>query len=74
MTDDEQQDGQVSEVSGLTNAGQEAPGDSVAGAPDQESGRPDEGPTGPNAVTFGDDEHRDDGHRDKDKSDVETTG
>ena len=61
--------GQVSEVSGLKAPDQQAPGDSVAGAPDQESGRPDEGPTGPDAPTF--DPEQD---RYADKDDVETTG
>ena len=66
---DRPDEGQVSEVSGLTEPTQQAPGDSVAGAPDKESGRPDEGPTGPDAVTFADeDDHY------PDKGDVETIG
>lgn len=62
-------EGQVSEVSGLKAPEQEAPGDSVAGAPEGESGRADEGPTGPDAPTF---DHEQGRHRTKD--DVETTG
>lgn len=62
-------EGQVSEVSGMTEPEQQAPGDSVAGAPDGESGRADEGPTGPDATTFDDDQSR---HRGKDE--VDTTG
>ena len=84
MTDNDdaqgQDEGQVSEVSGLKadpddrsslNApGQEiSAGDSVAGQPDGESGRADEGPTGPNAPTFAEDQDRY-----PDKDDVETTG
>ncbi len=69
MTDDGQLGGQVSEVSGLSEPEQQAPGDAVAGAPDQESGRPDEGPTGPDAVT-----HASGGAHHPDKDDVETTG
>lgn len=48
----EQQDGQVSEVQGM-DAGEAdtpiQPDQSVAGAPDAESGEVDEGPQGPNA-------------------------
>ena len=80
MTDDKQDEGQVSEVSGLkadpddesalAKPGEAInPGDSVAGQPDGESGRTDEGPTGPDAVTFDpDDDHY------PDKDDRETTG
>ena len=76
MSDSEQQDeGQVSEVSGLKKEGElsEVPdvsdGDSVAGQPTRESGATDEGPQGPDAPTFSED--RDDY---SDKDDVETTG
>ena len=63
-------EGQVSEVAGFKAAGEEiSPGDSVAGAPEGESGKADEGPQGPNAVT---NETRQDHH--PDKGDVETTG
>ncbi len=77
---EQDQGGQVSEVSGLkADPDDESslerpgdpiePGDSVAGDPDGESGGPDEGPTGPDAPTFA--EHQD---RYPDKDDVETTG
>jgi hypothetical protein len=63
-------EGQVSEVASLKEPGEEiSPGDSVAGAPEGESGRADEGPTGPEAVT---NDARQDRHPGKD--DVETTG
>jgi hypothetical protein len=63
-------DGQVSEVASFKDPNEEiSPGDSVAGAPEQESGRADEGPTGPDAVTH---DRRQDRHPGKD--DVETTG
>jgi hypothetical protein len=63
-------DGQVSEVSGLDKADEAiSPADSVAGAEPGESGRADEGPTGPDAVTH---DERQGEHPDKD--DVETTG
>jgi hypothetical protein len=63
-------EGQVSEVASFKAAGEQiSPGDSVAGAPEGESGRADEGPTGPDAVT---NDPRQDRHRDQD--DVETTG
>ena len=62
--------GQVSEVASFKEPGEQiSPGDSVAGAPDGESGRADEGPTGPDAVT--NDERQD---RHPDQGDVETTG
>ncbi|MBA2954095.1 hypothetical protein GON03_07165 [Nocardioides sp. MAH-18] len=80
MADEKQDEGQVSEVSGLKadpddrsslNApGQQiSAGDSVAGQPEGESGKVDEGPTGPEAPTLAK-EH--DHYPDKD--DVETTG
>ena len=81
MAENEKQDeGQVSEVSGLkanpddrsslNDPGQQvSAGDSVAGQPDGESGRADEGPTGPDAPT---NSPRQDRHPDKD--DIETTG
>ncbi|WP_345523104.1 hypothetical protein [Nocardioides conyzicola] len=63
-------EGQVSEVASFKAPGEEiSPEDSVAGAPQGESGKADEGPTGPDAVT---NEKRQDRHPDKD--DVETTG
>ena len=76
MSDNEQHDeGQVSEVSGLKKEGElsEVPGvsdgDSVAGQPTEESGATDEGPQGPAAPTF--DERQDE---QPDTDDVETTG
>jgi hypothetical protein len=63
-------EGQVSEVASFKDPNEEiSPGDSVAGAPEQESGRADEGPTGPDAVTH---DPRQGRHPDQD--DVETTG
>lgn len=42
--------GQVSEIQSMDSAGEEISDDqAVAGQPDGESGRVDEGPTGPNA-------------------------
>jgi hypothetical protein len=62
--------GQVSEISSFDEPGEPiSPGDSVAGAPTGESGRADEGPTGPDAVTNA--SHQD---RYPDKDDAETTG
>ena len=62
--------GQVSEVASFKEPGEQiSPGDSVAGAPDGESGKADEGPTGPDAVT---NDERQDRHPAQD--DVETTG
>lgn len=62
--------GQVSEVAGFKEAGEAiSPGDSVAGGPEGESGRPDEGPAGPEAVTNDPEQDRHPG-----KGDVETTG
>ena len=49
----ETSEGQVSEVSGMDPADAEtpiSPGDATAGAPEGESGRPDSGPAGPNAI------------------------
>jgi len=46
--------GEVSEVASLDPAAADVPisdDQAVAGYPDSESGRPDEGPTGPNANT-----------------------
>jgi hypothetical protein len=66
-SDDE---GQVSEVASFKEPGEQiSPEDSVAGAPQGESGHADEGPTGPDAVT---NDERQDHHPDQD--DVETTG
>ncbi|WP_028644061.1 hypothetical protein [Nocardioides sp. URHA0020] len=63
-------EGQISEVASFKAPGEQiSPGDSVAGAPTGESGRADEGPTGPEAVTH---DERQDRHPDQD--DVETTG
>jgi hypothetical protein len=63
--DESTDEGQVSEVSGLADAGTPiSPGDSVAGQPDSESGSPDEGPTGPDAPTF---DERQDRYRRKDE-------
>lgn len=62
--------GQVSEVASFKEPGEEiSPEDSVAGAPAGESGRADEGPTGPDAVT---NEPTQDRH--PSKGDIETTG
>ncbi|MET0953808.1 MAG: hypothetical protein ABWX57_11000 [Aeromicrobium sp.] len=63
-------EGQVSEVASFRAPGEAiSPEDSVAGAPEGESGKADEGPTGPDAVT---NDERQDRHPDQD--DVETTG
>lgn len=70
MSDEKQDEGQVSEVSGMGGGGAAvSDGDSVAGQPTQESGPTDEGPQGPDAPTFDD---RQDEYPDSD--DVETTG
>ena len=46
----EAEGGQVSEIQSMDSAGEEISDDqAVAGQPDGESGRVDEGPTGPNA-------------------------
>ena len=68
MAENKQDEGQVSEVSAL-KGGAISDGDSVAGQPEGESGKVDEGPTGPDAVT---NDARQDRHPDQD--DVETTG
>jgi hypothetical protein len=69
-TDESDSEGQVSEVASFdASVEQISPGDSVAGAPEGESGRADEGPTGPDAVT---NEERQDQHPAQD--DVPTTG
>jgi len=50
---DEQSEGQVSEVGAMDPADADTPisdDQSVAGSPSDESGRPDEGPTGPNSA------------------------
>ena len=70
MSEKSQDEGQVSEVSGLGDpAEQVSDGDAVAGQPEEESGRADEGPAGPDAVTHAE---RQDRHPPQD--DVETTG
>ena len=66
----EQGRGQISEVSGLGEGGPISDGDAVAGQPEGESGRPDEGPAGPDAPS----DHRERKDRYPDKGDVETTG
>jgi hypothetical protein len=66
MAEKKHDEGQVSEVGGLGDPDQPvSDGDAVAGQPDAA----DEGPTGPDAVTFADDQDRHPG-----KGDVETTG
>lgn len=66
MAEKKQDEGQVSEVSGLRNPDEQvSDGDSVAGQSDQV----DEGPTGPDAVTFA--ERKDEY---PEKGDTETTG
>ncbi|MFC7494450.1 MULTISPECIES: hypothetical protein [unclassified Nocardioides] len=66
MADKKQDEGQVSEVSGLRDPGEPiSDGDAVAGQPDGA----DEGPTGPDAVTFAEKQRRHPG-----KGDPETTG
>jgi hypothetical protein len=65
------QDGQVSEVSGLRDPDEAiSDGDAVSGQPEAESGKVDDGPAGPDAVT------NEPGRQDRypDKDDVETTG
>jgi hypothetical protein len=67
MTDEKNQDeGQVSEVSGLKKEADVSDGDSVAGQSDSGA---DEGPTGPDAPTYAEKQDRY-----PDKGDVETTG
>lgn len=70
MTEKQQDEGQVSEVAGLGAGEPVSDGDAVAGQPTDESGKVDEGPTGPDAPT----DHRRDQDRYPDKDDVETTG
>jgi hypothetical protein len=68
--DNDSSGGQVSEVAALGDPDQPIdPSDSVAGQPEGESGKTDEGPTGPDAPTY---DERQDRHPPKD--DVETTG
>ncbi|QIK75807.1 hypothetical protein [Nocardioides piscis] len=58
----ESQQGEVSEVSGMDPADAEtpiSPGDATSGAPEGESGQPDSGPAGPNAIP---DENEEDSH------------
>ena len=71
MADEKQDEGQVSEVSGLKDPQQStvSDGDSVSGQPEGESGKVDDGPTGPEAPTFAEEQDRY-----PDKDDVETTG
>ena len=70
MADEKQDEGQVSEVSGMKAPGESlSDGDAVSGQPEGESGTVDDGPTGPDAPTF--DPEQD---RYADKDDVETTG
>lgn len=71
MTDNTQDEGQVSEVSALRDPDEAiSDGDAVAGQPEAESGKVDDGPAGPDAVT------NEPGRQDRypDKDDVETTG
>ena len=52
MADDEQDEGQVSEVSALRDPDESiSDGDAVSGQPEGESGKVDDGPTGPDAPT-----------------------
>ncbi|HEU5035469.1 MAG TPA: hypothetical protein VFT70_00580 [Nocardioides sp.] len=70
MAEEKQDEGQVSEVSGMKAPGESvSDGDAVSGQPEGESGKVDDGPTGPDAPTFDPDQGR---YADKD--DVETTG
>ena len=70
MADNKQDEGQVSEVSGLRDPGESvSDGDAVSGQPEGESGKVDDGPTGPDAPTNAPEQGR---HPDQD--DVETTG
>ena len=70
MADKNQDEGQVSEVSGLRDPDQSvSDGDAVSGQPEAESGKVDDGPTGPDAPTFAPEQDRY-----PDKDDVETTG
>ena len=71
MAENEKQDeGQVSEVSSLRDPDEAvSDGDAVSGQPEGESGKVDDGPTGPDAPTNAPDQDRY-----PDKDDVETTG
>jgi hypothetical protein len=71
MADNNQDEGQVSEVSGLKADPDDrvSDGDAVSGQPEGESGKVDDGPTGPDAPTNA---PRQDRYPDKD--DVETSG
>jgi hypothetical protein len=71
MADDNKDEGQVSEVSGLRAdpGDQVSDGDAVSGQPEGESGEVDDGPTGPDAPTNAPGQDRY-----PDKDDVETTG
>jgi hypothetical protein len=69
MAENKNDEGQVSEVSGMKDE-VVSDGDSVAGQPTTESGETDEGPTGPDAPS----DHRDRTDTHPDKGDVETTG
>ena len=70
MADNNQDEGQVSEVSGLRDPDESvSDGDAVSGQPEGESGKVDDGPTGPDAPTNAPEQDR---HPDQD--DVETTG
>ena len=70
MADNKQDEGQVSEVSGLRDPHESvSDGDAVSGQPEGESGKVDDGPTGPDAPTNAPEQDR---HPDQD--DVETTG
>ena len=70
MAEKKQDEGQVSEVRGLRDPDQSvSDGDAVSGQPEGESGKVDDGPTGPDAVT---NDPRQDRYPDKD--DIETTG
>jgi hypothetical protein len=69
MAEKKQDEGQVSEVSRLDGDGVVSDGDAVAGQPQGESGKVDEGPTGPDAVTNDPEQSRHPG-----EDEVETTG
>jgi hypothetical protein len=69
MAEKKNDEGQVSEVSGMTDDAV-SDGDAVAGQPTTESGTTDEGPTGPDAPS----DHRDRTDEYPDKGDIETTG
>jgi hypothetical protein len=70
MAENTQNEGQVSEVSGMKAPGEAvSDGDAVSGQPEGESGKVDDGPTGPDAPTFAAEQQRR-----PDQDDVETTG